>query len=909
MAHRFQYWDGAAWQTEAHLVRWRWIDTLGYPAALEVTIGDRESTKEATYSDYQKVRMVDVDSTNRINYVAFYGKLEVREPGWEAPFGQVLVLGARDNLQELIKRTVNTSYSGTTYTTRSGLIAQIVADHSRTGNIDTGIAAKFTTSAVTEAAGVLDLALEGSGKNSLQLIQELSREDPRAATPSSFAYDFYLDTSALFDIPNFSTCTQTPKMFYFQRGAIPSGGASTRGLTVQFRATSETNQRRQMLPDYVFPKATKELVSLVRIEYLASATIPDTEADVVATELDTILYFDTLVNVFSVGETITGGTSATTATVVFVGSGFLCISSWSGTFTLNETITGGTSGATARVTNVPRQTWEQDIEVVVRGYNILQQREAHVKAASLLFTGSTEIERGEFGIVRFPYYKLTGTHTGADNAASLTDAGANFAASGVYAGMLIRNTTDGSSATTTTITATQISGGLAGGTQNDWDTNDAYEIYIPIRVGHVIRVINSLASVNGDYAVTRIEYNEGPGVSIARIQVVSTTKGLAASRTEFERVGERVSSKSLAPLGTPQALKFSTLTTESFMRPDPVNADTLELVSQDGGVDVLKFINYVGVNSSDVFHEFAAANNFVTVGTSKDEYRFTADWANRATKYISLLHSGGIFYLIPSQDDTYYLGDATHRWKLDYASLPLTQTFTAGENITNGYPVYISSDNTVSHADNTNRPTLIGIADETRTLGQSVRVVVYGPKLTTADIAISAGELVSSSATLGRVTTIADTHNHAQGATDGPSATTTVASTGHTHTSDSGGSHDHSFTTALNHNHGAAGLAHTHTQGDTGIADGSVGNHQHTNPTTAESVLTDDGAHGHSFATHAGHTHTIPAGSGSTTVPTDTHTHTQGTTNSTSSLGILLGKAIDSAAGVGDPITVFVTLG
>lgn len=54
---------------------------------------------------------------------------------------------------------------------------------------------------------------------------------------------------------------------------------------------------------------------------------------------------------FTVGETITGGTSAATATVVYYyPGGFLLVSGGAGTFTAAETVTGGTSGATATVT-------------------------------------------------------------------------------------------------------------------------------------------------------------------------------------------------------------------------------------------------------------------------------------------------------------------------------------------------------------------------------------------------------------------------------------------------------------------------------------------------------------------------------------------------------------------------------
>lgn len=72
-----------------------------------------------------------------------------------------------------------------------------------------------------------------------------------------------------------------------------------------------------------------------------------------------------------------------------------------------------------------------------------------------------------------------GEHTGANNAATLTDAYADFIASGVSPGMIIYNVTDGSSATITDRTQTTVTGTLAGGVDDDWDTGDVYLIICP----------------------------------------------------------------------------------------------------------------------------------------------------------------------------------------------------------------------------------------------------------------------------------------------------------------------------------------------------------------------------------------------------------------------------------------------
>jgi len=80
-------------------------------------------------------------------------------------------------------------------------------------------------------------------------------------------------------------------------------------------------------------------------------------------------------------------------------------------------------------------------------------------------------------IVDFDGPLLTGQHSGANNSATLTVAGQRFPASLI--GAKSYNITDGSSTTITAVGGTNqdtITGVLAGGTDNDWDTGDVYYI-------------------------------------------------------------------------------------------------------------------------------------------------------------------------------------------------------------------------------------------------------------------------------------------------------------------------------------------------------------------------------------------------------------------------------------------------
>ena len=74
----------------------------------------------------------------------------------------------------------------------------------------------------------------------------------------------------------------------------------------------------------------------------------------------------------------------------------------------------------------------------------------------------------------FATVEVGGFHTGSDDALILTDEHADFVNDSIETGDLIFNTTDGSYGAITAVTATTISATLTGGSENDWDADDAY---------------------------------------------------------------------------------------------------------------------------------------------------------------------------------------------------------------------------------------------------------------------------------------------------------------------------------------------------------------------------------------------------------------------------------------------------
>lgn len=118
---------------------------------------------------------------------------------------------------------------------------------------------------------------------------------------------------------------------------------------------------------------------------------------------------------------------------------------------------------------------------------------------------------GAASLVDFDAPPLTGVHSGANNLATLIVANEVFPASLI--GSALYNITDGSSTTITAVGGTNqdtITGVLAGGTDDDWDTNDEYMI-IPYAGWVFNEPIVRRTSANTDYEV-RITNRNSLGV-------------------------------------------------------------------------------------------------------------------------------------------------------------------------------------------------------------------------------------------------------------------------------------------------------------------------------------------------------------------------------------------------------------
>jgi len=117
---------------------------------------------------------------------------------------------------------------------------------------------------------------------------------------------------------------------------------------------------------------------------------------------------------------------------------------------------------------------------------------------------------------------FTGTHDGAGNSATLIDSTRDFTGFNIRLNLdIVKNTTDGSQGIITAVTSTTVVATLAGGTDNDWDASDAYEIVDGDTLDLIARRFEISFSAQGLYLITLhvadLTLDEATGIVSARI--------------------------------------------------------------------------------------------------------------------------------------------------------------------------------------------------------------------------------------------------------------------------------------------------------------------------------------------------------------------------------------------------------
>lgn len=114
----------------------------------------------------------------------------------------------------------------------------------------------------------------------------------------------------------------------------------------------------------------------------------------------------------------------------------------------------------------------------------------------------------------------SGTHDGTSGASALSDSGESFTTN-AYVGTTLYNITDGSSGTVTANTATTITATLTGGTDNDWDTGDVWQVGPGPKQGGSWIYVTNAGTIRHPAAVGYAACYESDAAAILKVDMAS----------------------------------------------------------------------------------------------------------------------------------------------------------------------------------------------------------------------------------------------------------------------------------------------------------------------------------------------------------------------------------------------------
>jgi hypothetical protein len=265
------------------------------------------------------------------------------------------------------------------------------------------------------------------------------------------------------DYLHFTNCLFTsPSPYHWRFNAshsasadIDFSGSTVVGATVTLQSTSDLDsvsfidcptftQNSATLTNCTFSD-TKVTSATPAAAALISASSFTSSGTGYAIEISGTAADMTLTNVDFTGYAVTDGSTGNEAIYVNIGSGSMTVS-----------ISGGTTPS-----------------IRTAGATVLVQNAVTVKVTVKDATSLVAIEDAR--VLMEATSIATGSHTGSNDAAILTDSTKSFTADELI-GYRIYNTTDGSDGLITDNDATTVTATLSGGTGNDWDTSDAYII-------------------------------------------------------------------------------------------------------------------------------------------------------------------------------------------------------------------------------------------------------------------------------------------------------------------------------------------------------------------------------------------------------------------------------------------------
>lgn len=582
------------WVSEPNRIRHTYTDIRGYPASAEITVCSPQDVAKDTYKDYQKIRLKDSDS----GLYYFYGKIESGDSAFDPAYGQVITLLARDNLAELLKvvdrniasiqrrgravpgpEGVHNGANNTaslTDTTKNfvALGVQVgntllnVTDGSQT--IITSIAT--TTNPNDTLVGVLAGGTENDWDNVAPDIYEVEPGGMINLIVEGLVYSSSSINTA--DASKFKTSAVLENFHVLDSKFVGSGKTGLKAIQDFANEDPWDATPTGFGYDYYLDTTFSSSTPAPAMHYFKRATIP---AAPVATNGLTIelnatettqkrsmfmdYYFPTATKELITQVRVSYVDSSQTAQekviyLIDVGNRV------NAPFIIGSVVTGGTSGTTAiveydgssflcisSVTSPYIWTIGETITNGARTASVNRSpRQTYGRDIELVLRG----------------YEATSIHEVRAKAAQLLYHGGNTITRGTFK------------------VAKLPYFSIAG-------------VYTQVRVGHLIHVVNSNLGITADMMVTKITYDEGPGIQFSEIEVLAQGRGIGTEKGIVEALEERnqialtnsfvrsdpgasrvqITQNGLEIFGTSQLVKF-----------DPGTGDVWYLYGTAAGIEV-----------------------------------------------------------------------------------------------------------------------------------------------------------------------------------------------------------------------------------------------------------------------------------------------------------------------------------
>ena len=467
-------YGGSFASTETQLISFRIVDTLYQPMLLNAVISNPNGAISTRYSPYDEIEIVEATSVlgEATNLVLFRGKIEDITIPTDPKYGQVIELRARDNLQELAKRTMRDgTYTASGRGGTSGLLKEIIEDHTATAaNIDITNSSTLLASTNTSAKSA---TFKNSGKTALRAITDEAQADPWGATSGAAdnsGFAFYLDAALDFN--------------YHKLGTVPSAPASN-GLTVQYGLTAPTVTAQPMMAGSSFNEPGRQAVTHCNAVWTDRFGAPHSmllQRFTHGTVTNSPFYANNS-DVSNLGGARLVGSSGNVGRVQYVEDGAILVSH--------------VDAHTAGTANMPPAWFSGETVTQQAGPTVGSQPYANIATTPFLKMGMMVEKTVQSYDFADTSTSLEGRQKSIEAAATVLRKG--FAVEGLVEGVL------------------KIIGYPEHKQSSSW-----YQV----RAGHQIKVTNTTtANINDNMTVKRIQYEQGPGRMDSTIDVVSVTEG------------------------------------------------------------------------------------------------------------------------------------------------------------------------------------------------------------------------------------------------------------------------------------------------------------------------------------------------------------------------------------------------